>query len=73
MGAYNFNLSCTFVLTGWESSTYEWAIFREAISNQTLKFPHPLEEKYYLVNSRQPNMIGFLTPYKGEQYHLDDY
>ena len=29
--------------------------------------------KYYLVNARYPLRIGYLTPYKGEKYHLLDF
>lgn len=29
--------------------------------------------KYYAVNSGYTNRPGFLTPYKGERYHLRDY
>jgi hypothetical protein len=26
--------------------------------------------KYYLVDSRYPNRLGYLAPYKGTKYHL---
>ncbi|KAH1032801.1 hypothetical protein J1N35_044975 [Gossypium stocksii] len=29
--------------------------------------------KYYLVDSRYPQMVGFLGPYRGERYHLPDF
>ena len=29
--------------------------------------------KYYLVDVRYPLRIGYLTPYKGEKYHLPDF
>lgn len=28
---------------------------------------------YYVVDSGYTNMLGFLSPYRGEQYHLHDY
>ena len=29
--------------------------------------------KYYLVNAGYPNEYGYLGPYKGEMYHLQDF
>ena len=29
--------------------------------------------KYYLVDVRYPNEYGYLGPYKGERYHLQDF
>jgi hypothetical protein len=29
--------------------------------------------KYYLVDSGYPNQLGYLTPYKGTKYHLQEY
>jgi hypothetical protein len=29
--------------------------------------------KYYLVDSGYPNRLGYLAPYKGTKYHLQEY
>ncbi|MCL7023863.1 hypothetical protein MKW94_015910, partial [Papaver nudicaule] len=29
--------------------------------------------KYYVVDSGYSNMLGYLAPYRGERYHLNDY
>jgi hypothetical protein len=29
--------------------------------------------KYYLVDSENPNQLGYLAPYKGTKYHLQEY
>jgi len=29
--------------------------------------------KYYLVDAGYPNEYGYLVPYKGERYHLQDF
>jgi hypothetical protein len=29
--------------------------------------------KYYLVDSRYPNRLGYLAPYKGSKYHLQEF
>lgn len=73
MAACDFNMCFTFILAGWEGSAHDVTIFGEAITNSSLQFPHPPEGKYYLVDSVYPNMPGFLAPYKGKRYHLNDY
>ncbi|KAI9097702.1 hypothetical protein K1719_025473 [Acacia pycnantha] len=39
----------------------------------TLEFPHPPPGKFYVVDSGYPTRDGYLTPFKGERYHLNDY
>ncbi|KAK5794140.1 hypothetical protein PVK06_035347 [Gossypium arboreum] len=48
-------------------------IFLQVLIKQELKFLHPPPRKYYLVDSRYPQMAGFLGPYRGERYHLPDF
>ncbi|KAK3198504.1 hypothetical protein Dsin_021919 [Dipteronia sinensis] len=57
----------------WEGTAHDTRIFLEAIRNTELKFPKPLDDKYYLVDSGYPNMKGYLAPYKGERYHLQEF
>ncbi|KAK9280578.1 hypothetical protein L1049_014272 [Liquidambar formosana] len=38
-----------------------------------VKFGQQNDCKYYVVDAGYPNMPGFLAPYKGERYHLQDY
>ena len=29
--------------------------------------------KYYVVDTRYPNRLGYLSPYKGQRYHIQDW
>ncbi|KAK2656258.1 hypothetical protein Ddye_009310 [Dipteronia dyeriana] len=57
----------------WEGTANDSRVFLDAIGRQENGFPHPNEGYYYVVNSGYINMPGFLTPYRGERYHLHDY
>ncbi|MFQ6640387.1 hypothetical protein Gotur_016726 [Gossypium turneri] len=46
-------------------------VLRDAISRRHgLKFPHGC---YYLVDAGYTNCEGFLAPFKGQQYHLNEW
>ncbi|KAM3203166.1 hypothetical protein P3L10_030792 [Capsicum annuum] len=47
----DFNMCFTFALAGWEGSAHISRIFCESLRRQELNFPHPLKNKYYLVDS----------------------
>lgn len=34
---------------------------------------HPPQDKYYVVDAGYPNRPGYLSPYKGERYHLPEW
>ncbi|KAJ0980977.1 hypothetical protein J5N97_009232 [Dioscorea zingiberensis] len=69
----DFNMCFTFALIGWEGSAHDTRILVEALRNSSLKFPHPPEGKYYLVDSGYPTMKGFLGPYKSARYHIPQF
>ncbi|XP_026398758.1 uncharacterized protein LOC113294584 [Papaver somniferum] len=71
--ACSFDMLFTFVYTGWEGTANDARVLMDAISNEENKFPMPREGKYYVVDSAYTNMPGFLTPYRGERYHLRDF
>ncbi|CAN6273479.1 unnamed protein product [Urochloa humidicola] len=52
---------------------HDTRVFNEALEKYADKFPFPPEGKYYLVDSGYPNRMGFLSPYKGEKYHLPEF
>ncbi|KAA0037852.1 putative nuclease HARBI1 [Cucumis melo var. makuwa] len=59
-----------YVLAGWEGSATDSRILRDAISRPNgLKVP---KGYYYLVDVGYPNAEGFLTPYRGQCYHLQE-
>ncbi|XP_061370576.1 protein ALP1-like [Gastrolobium bilobum] len=60
-----------FVLPGWEGSAADSRVLRDAISR-----PHGLRVPkgyYYLCDAGYMNGEGFLTPYRGQRYHLTEW
>uniref|UniRef100_A0A5B6Z293 DDE Tnp4 domain-containing protein n=1 Tax=Davidia involucrata TaxID=16924 RepID=A0A5B6Z293_DAVIN len=61
----------TYVLPGWEGSTADGRVLRDALGR-----PDPLivpNGKYYLVDAGYTNGPGFLAPYRGTRYHLNEW
>lgn len=54
-------------------SVHDMRVFDDAHSTYNHVFPHPPTGKYYLVDSGYPNRPGYLAPYKGTKYHLQEY
>ncbi|XP_042515297.1 protein ALP1-like [Macadamia integrifolia] len=73
MCACDLDMKFTFVYAGWEGSANDCRVFNEALNNPKFEFPHPPPGKYYVVDSGYPSTTGFLTPFKGQRYHLNDY
>ncbi|CAB4289004.1 unnamed protein product [Prunus armeniaca] len=71
LGVCSQDMQFIYVLLGWEGSAADSRILRDAISRR-----HELRvsrENYYLVDAGYPNGEGFLAPYRGQQYHLNDW
>ncbi|XP_050245904.1 protein ALP1-like [Quercus robur] len=73
MAACDFDMLFTFVLPGWEGAAHDTSIFLDTIRKQSNNFPHPPPGKYYVVDSGYPMMKGYLAPYKGISYHLQEF
>ncbi|XP_062112560.1 uncharacterized protein LOC133823730 [Humulus lupulus] len=69
----SFDMKFTYVVPGWEGSANDAQILLECATNLDYGFPMPPQGKYYLVDSGYTNMPGFLSPYRGERYHLGQY
>ncbi|XP_011624546.1 putative nuclease HARBI1 [Amborella trichopoda] len=69
MAACSFDLRFAFVLAGWEGSAEDSHVLRSALTNG---FQVP-EGKYYLVNEAHSNVSGFMAPYQGVRYHLNEF
>ncbi|KAI3894411.1 hypothetical protein MKX03_016917 [Papaver bracteatum] len=69
----DFDMCFTYVLAGWEGTANDARIFMEAVSDPQSMFLHPPTGKYYVVDSGYSNMLGYLAPYRGQRYHLNDY
>ncbi|KAG8370064.1 hypothetical protein BUALT_Bualt14G0078800 [Buddleja alternifolia] len=67
----DINQNFIYLLTGWEGSAADCRVLRDAINRpHGLKVPHG---NYYLCDNGYANGDGFLTPYKGVWYHLDEW
>ncbi|XP_062112820.1 uncharacterized protein LOC133823950 [Humulus lupulus] len=69
----SFDMKFTYVVPGWEGLANDARILLECATNPDYGFPMPPQGKYYLVDSGYTNMPGFLSPYRGEMYHLGQY
>ncbi|KAL0314935.1 UNVERIFIED_CONTAM: hypothetical protein Sangu_2337900 [Sesamum angustifolium] len=70
LGICNSNMQFIYVLSGWEGSAADSRVLRDAIHR-----PHGLRVpsgNYYLCDNGYTNADGFLTPYRGVRYHLNE-
>ncbi|GJT69560.1 ALP1-like protein [Tanacetum coccineum] len=65
LGVCTRDLMFSYVLAGWEGSTSDSPVLRDAISRPN--------GSYYLCDAGYTNGNGFLTPYRGQQYHPNDW
>ncbi|KAL3715621.1 hypothetical protein ACJRO7_007363 [Eucalyptus globulus] len=73
----SFDMKFTFVYAGWEGSANDCRVLSAALENPRLEFPRPPLDiftcKYYVVDFGYASIPGFLTPFRRERYHLNDY
>ncbi|TYK19875.1 retrotransposon protein [Cucumis melo var. makuwa] len=66
-----------YVRAGWKGSAADSRILRDAISRpndlKVFKDSYQRHCYYYLVNVGYPNAEGFLTPYRGQRYQLQEW
>eukprot|EP00256_Glycine_max_P070913 XP_025985508.1 protein ALP1-like [Glycine max] len=65
------DLRFIYVLPGWEGSVGDSRVLRDALRRQNkLEIP---TGKYFLVDAGYTNGPGFLAPYRGTRYHLNEW
>lgn len=65
------DLHVTYVLPGWEGSAADGRVLLDAIARRHgLVVPRGT---YYLVDAGYTNGEGFLAPYRGQRYHLNEW
>ncbi|KAH1250485.1 putative nuclease HARBI1 [Glycine max] len=65
------DLRFIYVLPGWEGSAGDSRVLRDALRHQNkLEIP---TGKYFLVDAGYTNGPGFLAPYRGTRYHLNEW
>ncbi|MFQ6657023.1 hypothetical protein Gotur_026874 [Gossypium turneri] len=71
LGVCTPNMQFVYVLPGWEGSVADGRVLRDAITRRHgLKVPHGC---YYLVDGGYTNCEGFLAPFRGQRYHLNEW
>jgi hypothetical protein len=69
LAACNFAMLFVYILSGWEGSASDSAIFEYAREHD---FAVP-KGKYYLADAGFPLCDVLLTPYRGVRYHLKEW
>ncbi|XP_048552576.1 protein ALP1-like [Triticum urartu] len=71
MAAVDFDLRFTYVLAGWEGSAHDATVLADALTRERgLQVP---PGKYYLVDAGYGAKPGFLPPFRGVRYHLNEW
>ncbi|KAK6134034.1 hypothetical protein DH2020_032213 [Rehmannia glutinosa] len=71
LGVCSQDMQFIYVLPGWEGSAADGRVLRDAISRRNgLVVPRGM---YYLVDAGYTNGEGFLAPFRGQRYHLNDW
>ncbi|KAK1310615.1 hypothetical protein QJS10_CPA08g01325 [Acorus calamus] len=70
MAACSFDLQFQYVAAGWEGSAGDMKVLRWALHRGGFSVP---EGKYYLIDSGYANTHQFVTPYRGNRYHLSEF
>ncbi|XP_021859976.2 protein ALP1-like isoform X2 [Spinacia oleracea] len=71
LGVCGPDMQFSYVLAGWEGSAADGRVLRDALSRPNgLKVPRGC---YYLVDAGYKNCEGFLAPYRGQRYHLQEW
>ncbi|KAK3226099.1 hypothetical protein Dsin_005961 [Dipteronia sinensis] len=71
LGVCTRDLKFVYVLSGWEGSATDSRVLRDAITrHHGLKVPF---RNYYLADAGYTNCQGFLAPYRGTRYHLQEW
>ncbi|XBI19684.1 hypothetical protein VPH35_061139 [Triticum aestivum] len=71
MAAVDFDLRFTYVLAGWEGTTHDAVVLRDALGRENgLRVP---QGKFYLVDAGYGAKPGFLPPFRGVRYHLNEW
>ncbi|KAK6912237.1 Harbinger transposase-derived nuclease domain [Dillenia turbinata] len=73
LAACTFDLQFIFIYPGWEGAAADSRVLRAVLDDPDQNFPLIPEGKYYLVDTSYSNMDGFIAPYLGVRYHLQEY
>lgn len=67
MACCDMDMRFSYLLSGWEGSAHDMAVFRDAKLKHGFRTP---KGKYWLADAGYSNSDGLLVPYRGTRYHL---
>ncbi|WVZ91562.1 hypothetical protein U9M48_037714, partial [Paspalum notatum var. saurae] len=69
------DLDCRFIFvcSGRPGCLHDYTVLQQALVQYRTHFPHPPQDKFYLVDAAYGNMPGFLGPYRNTRYHLQHF
>ncbi|KAF7829799.1 protein ALP1-like [Senna tora] len=71
LGVCSQDAQFIYVLSGWEGSAANGRVLKSALDRpRGFKVP---ADRYYLVDVGYSNAEGFLAPYRGQRYHLNEW
>ncbi|XP_040384639.1 protein ALP1-like isoform X1 [Oryza brachyantha] len=71
MASVDFDLRFTYVLAGWEGTAHDAVVLNDALERENgLRVP---QGKFYLVDAGYGAKPGFLPPFRGVRYHLNEW
>lgn len=70
LAAVDFDMRFTDIMAGWEGSTADSTLWKQAMRQGALQIP---ESKYMLGDAGFPNCDKCLTPYRKVRYHLQEW
>ncbi|KAF7807194.1 hypothetical protein G2W53_039355 [Senna tora] len=71
LGVCSQDAQFIYVLSGWEGSAADSRVLKSALSRpRDFKVP---AKQYYLVDTGYSNAQGFLAPFRGQRYHLNEW
>ncbi|XP_076882258.1 protein ANTAGONIST OF LIKE HETEROCHROMATIN PROTEIN 1-like [Bidens hawaiensis] len=71
LAACTFDLKFTYVLSGWEGTTSDSRVLKDALTREDKL--NTSDGKFYLVDGGLPLKSTLIAPYRGFRYHLKEY
>ncbi|XP_024026909.1 uncharacterized protein LOC112093173 [Morus notabilis] len=73
MATCSFDMQFTYINTRWEGSVADSRMLTETLRDPENQFVVPPNPKYYVVDFGYSNMQGFLAPFRGQKYHIQQF
>jgi hypothetical protein len=70
LAVYNFDMTFSNVIAGWEGSATDSRVFNESITTGSITIP---DNRYLIADAGYSLSTRVLTPYRGVRYHLKEW